>query len=60
MSSTSNILSKSNTDNKERNKRRKGAGAVSKKDNNKKYAKPKPASSKTDARFSSDNECIVP
>ena len=54
MASTSNIVSKSNTFNKERNKRRKGAVAVSKKDNNKKSAKPKPASSKVDDCFSSD------
>ena len=40
------FLSKYNTVNKEKNKRRQGAGAVSKKDNKKKNAKPKPESSK--------------
>ena len=42
ISSTSNMLSKSNSANKERNKRCKGAGAVRKKDKKKKAAKPKP------------------
>ena len=47
MSSTSNILSKYNTMDKLRDKRRKGAGAVSKKDNKKKSAKTNPAWSQT-------------
>ena len=46
MASMSFFLSKYDTVNKEKNKRIKGAGAVSKKDNKKKSAKPKPASSK--------------
>ena len=40
MASTPNTLSKFNTVNKERNKRRKGAGAVNKKDNKKKLQNP--------------------
>ena len=56
---TSNKLSKYNNVNKERNKRKKGVGAVSKKDNKKKCVKPKPASSQTDAFSSSDGEYIV-
>ena len=40
MASTPNTLSKSNTVNKERNKIRKAAGSVNKKDNNKKLQKP--------------------
>ena len=40
MSSALNTLSKSNTVNKESNKRRKGAGAVSKKDNKKNLQRP--------------------
>ena len=45
ISLASNTLSKSNTVNKESIKRRKGAVAMSKKDSNRKFAKPKPASS---------------
>ena len=60
MSLTSNTLSRSNNVNKERNKRRKGAGSVSKKYNKKKSAKSKPASSQTDEFYSLDGEYIVP
>ena len=60
MSSTSNMLSKSNNVKKESNKIRKGAGDVSKKDNNKKAAKPKPSSSQKYKVSSSDGEYIVP
>ena len=60
MASKSKKLSKSNTVNKEMNKRRKGAGAVSNKYNKKKSAKPKSASSKTDEFASFDGEYIVP
>ena len=56
MSSTLNNLSKSFTVNKERNKRRKGSGYVSKKDNKKKAAKPKPASSQKDVVSSLDGK----
>ena len=52
-------MSKSNTVNKERNKIRKGAGAVSTKYNKKKAAKPKSSSSKTYEFSSSDGEYIV-
>ena len=60
MAPTSNMLSNCNTFNKERNKRMKGYCAVSKKDNKKKAAKTKPASSHTDEFSSSDGEYIVP
>ena len=54
-----NELSKSNTVNKEGNTIRKGAGAMSKKDNKKKSAKPNTASRQTDEFSSSDGEYIV-
>ena len=54
------MLSKSNTVNKERNKIRKGAGAVSKKNNKKKSSKPKPSSNHTDDVSSLDGEDTVP
>ena len=60
MASTSNMLSKSNTVNKERNKISKCTRAVSKKDNMKKSAKPKPASSKTYEFSYSGGKYIVP
>ena len=60
MASTSNMLSKYNNVNTETNKRRKCDGAVSKKDNKKKSAKPKPASSKVDESSSSDGGYMVP
>ena len=59
MASTSNMLSKYNNVNTETNKRRKCDGAVSKKDNKKKSAKPKPASSQTYEFSSLNGEYIV-
>ena len=60
IASTLNKFSKSNTVNIIGNKRRKGNGAVSNKDNKKKAAKPKPASGKTGGFSSSDGHYIVP
>ena len=53
------MLSKSNTVNNKRNKIRKGAGAVSKKNNKKKSSKPNPESSQTDEFSYSGGEYIV-
>ena len=53
-------MSDYNTVNKERNKTRKGDGAVSKKDNKIFFAKLKPVQIYTEEVSSSDGEYIVP